>query len=135
MPSSALPKTSTLGCDRPHGHAPEIQRLEAGGDTGLVVMDCARVFSIGGPGLIDAIQDNDPDFPGDLDEPALVPGVYFSSSSLNSLNAALPTAGFAAPFEAGLGVDFSCDALLIVRLEINDVGPEEFRIDFEIIAP
>ncbi len=111
------------------------QRLEAGGDTGIVNMDCARVFSIGSPGLIDAIQDNDPDFPDDIDEPALVPGIYFSSSSLDSPNAALPTAGFAASFEAELGVDFPCEALLIVRLEINDVGPEEFRIAFEIITP
>ena len=111
------------------------QRLEAGGDTSIVTLDCARVFSIGSEGLIRAIQDNDPDFPDDLDEPAVVPGVYFSSSSLDSLNAALPTAGFAAPFEARLGVDFPCDAVLIVRLEINDVGPEEFRVDFEIIPP
>lgn len=111
------------------------QRLEAGGDTGIMNMDCARVFSIGSAGLIDAIQNNDPDFPDALDEPALVPGVYFSSSSLDSLNAALPTAGFAAGFEARLGVDFPCDALLIVRLEIDDVGPEEFRVDFEIISP
>ncbi len=111
------------------------QRLEAGGDTSIVTLDCARVFSIGGDGLIRAIKDNDPDFPDALDEPAVVPGVYFSSSSLDSEFAALQSAGTAAPFEARLGVDFPCDALLIVRLELNDVGPEEFRIDFEIIPP
>ena len=111
------------------------QRLEAGGDTGVVTMDCARGFAIGSDGLIEAIEDNDPDYPDDLDEAAVVPGVYFSSSSLDSPNAALPTAGIAAPFEARLGVDFPCDALLIVRLEINDAGPDEFRVDFEIIPP
>lgn len=111
------------------------QRLPAGGNTDVLTLNCARVFSIGSEGLIRAIKDNDPDFPDDLDEPAMVPGVYFSSSSVDSPNASLPTAGFATPFEARLGADFPCDALLIVRLEINDVGPDEFRVDFEIISP
>ena len=41
--------------------------------------------------------------------------------------------GFAPPFEALLGVDFPCSALLIIYFEINDAGPEPFRIDFQLI--
>ena len=29
--------------------------------------------------------------------------------------------------------DFSCEALLILRFEINDVGEQPFRVDFELV--
>jgi hypothetical protein len=49
-------------------------------------------------------------------------------------DAAAPVlAGVAPPFEALLGVDFPCNALLILRFERNDAGPDPYRIDFEFI--
>lgn len=36
-------------------------------------------------------------------------------------------------FDARLGEDFPCGALLIFRFEVNDVGDMPFRVDFELI--
>jgi hypothetical protein len=41
--------------------------------------------------------------------------------------------GTAPPFEAMLGVDFPCNSLVIIRFEIDDVGPDPYRIDFQVI--
>ena len=61
-------------------------------------------------------------------------GEFFSISGDGSAAAPAPVSqGKAPPFEALLGVDFPCNALLIVRFEIDDLGPSPFRVDFELI--
>jgi len=113
--------------------APDVQqysldgelRLEPNSDGGLLSFDCARVFSIGGPRLLARIEDQG----SEADESALVEGVeFFSTGEGDSVSQ-----GLAAPFEVLLGVDFPCNALLIFKLEVNDAGPQPFRIDFELI--
>ena len=91
---------------------------------------CARVFSIGSPNLRSLIDEN---LTGAtvIDE-ALADGVEFFDIEENG-SADASSVGFAPPFEALLGADFPCAALLIIRFELNDLGPDPFRIDFELI--
>lgn len=91
---------------------------------------CARVFSIGSPNLRSLIDEN---LAGAtvIDE-ALVDGVEFFDVDEDG-DADPKSVGFAPPFEALLGADFPCAALLIVRFELDDLGPDPFRIDFELI--
>lgn len=94
-------------------------------------MPCARVFSIGGSRMLSLIDANvDASI---VVEEALVDGVEFfeipDGEDTNPISQ-----GFAPPFEALLGVDFSCQARLIIRFETNDAGPDPFRVDFELIA-
>ena len=90
---------------------------------------CARVFSIGSQNLRSLIDAN---LAGAtvVDE-AMVDGVeFFEIGEDGDVDVSV---GFAPPFEAQLGADFPCAALLIVRFELNDVGPDPFRTDFELI--
>jgi len=130
------------------------QTLDGDEVSDVLAVDCGRVFAVGSPRLLELMNNN-----GDttnLDEDALREGVAFVDAGADiGENAAslkvvgfdpakgtgtfaqevdgLPIVGTAKAFEALLGVDFSCGALLILRLEENDAGGEEFRIDFELI--
>ena len=129
--------------------------LDAGKSSDIISISCGRVFAIGSPGLLALI-----DAHGDtstLATDALVAGVVFvdagaaiaastapspggidaagkSATSAAQDVAGLPRVGNAAPFEARIGVDFPCGALLILHLEENGAGGTEFRIDFSLIA-
>ncbi len=124
-------------------------------------LTCARVFGIGSPALLRLIRDNVPtDNVGD--EQAMLEGVEFFGTPVEDVvdedaedagdeegtdaedaddvdpedeDAAEPTSqGFAPPFEALLGVDFPCNALLIIRFEIDEPAPDaSFRVDFELV--
>jgi len=98
--------------------------LDPGG--GATPLTCGRVFSIGSSDLLRLIGENLPTATT-IDE-ALVEGVSF----LDTGDAAT-SPGSAPPFEALLGVDFPCESLLIVRFELDDFGPDPFRVDFEVI--
>ena len=105
-----------------------------GGKTSLIgSLDCARVFSIGDPRMLALILKNLPN--ATVAQEAMIEGVeFFSISSDGSAAAPAPVSqGKAPPFEALLGVDFPCNALLIVHYEIDDLGPSPFRVDFELI--
>lgn len=96
---------------------------------GASPLTCGRVFSIGGSELLRLIDANLPT--ATTIDDALVEGVVFLDTSADG--EAATSAGFAPPFEALLGMDFPCESLLIVRLEHDDVGPDPFRVDFEVI--
>jgi len=101
-----------------------------------VVLPCDRVFSIGDSELLRLIQENmDEATLETLDPDVLVEGMAFSSAALGEEHAGLATEGFAPAVRALLGVDFPCGSVVIIRLEIADVGPAPFRADFEIIPP
>ena len=103
------------------------------GEPGSLIT-CARVFSIGGPDLLRLIGENRPD--ATIREDAMVEGVEFfqiGGEDGTDPEAEPVSMGFAPPFEALLGVDFPCGALLIVRFEFDDLGPDPFRVDFELI--
>jgi len=93
-------------------------------------LDCARVFSIGGPRLLSLIEANVPD--AQTDDAAFVEGVEFFDTEMADGTDPVPR-GRAPGLEAALGTDFPCNALLIIRFEPDDVGPSEFRVGFELI--
>lgn len=111
------------------GPAPDGQTLDGASASEIVTLSCARVFSIGGPALLALIDENLPDAVT-IDE-AFVEGVAFFSVDGDEDDPTL--AGTAPPLAALLGIDFPCNALLVIRFELDDVGPEPFRVDFEII--
>lgn len=102
--------------------------LDGGSSSEIITGVCARVFSIGSPDLLDRILRTQP---GDsLDQDALAFGVQFLDVSDDGQSTLV---GVAPPFEAELGFDFPCEALLILRFEIDDFGPDPFRTVFELI--
>ena len=109
--------------------------LEGNGVSTILSLSCARTFSIGGPGLLNTIERN---LPGAArSDDAFVDGAHFfvvATDDPAQAGGPLPElAGKAPPFEARLGMDFPCGALLIIRFELDDRGPSEFRTDFELI--
>lgn len=105
--------------------------LEGDSTSPIGALDCGRVFSIGGARMLALITENLPDAP-QADE-AFIEGVEFFSIPDGDSAAAPVSQGKAPPFEALLGVDFPCNALLIIRFEVDDLGPTPFRVDFEVI--
>jgi len=112
--------------------------LELGPDgaSGIGSLDCARVFSVGGARMLALIAANGD--PADVIAAALVDGAEFyeipeDDDPDNDVTPDPVLRGTAAPFEALLGVDFPCNAFLILRLEQNPPGPTAFRVDFQII--
>lgn len=118
---------------RQFGHNESGLILEGDSTSAIGALECARVFSIGGPRMLALIEENLPD--ATLAEEATIEGIEFFSVSDDDSEAepALVRQGKSPPFEALLGVDFPCNALLIIRFEIDDVGPDPFRVDFELI--
>lgn len=103
-----------------------------GGQTGNITpLTCGRVLSIGGPRMLELIEVNLPNTV--VVEDAFVQGTRFYRRSGETDDACPVLIGEARPFEARLGVDFSCNSIIIIRFELNDVGTESFRIDFEVI--
>jgi len=106
-----------------------------GGDSQTPIQDssCTRVFSIGGAELLGFLERNLPqeDYEA-LAEDASVVGVEFWGE-LEGEDGERPSMGLAAPLDVFIGADYLCNALLIFRLEFNDVGPYPFRVDFEVI--
>ncbi len=91
---------------------------------------CARVFSVGGRDLLDLVEASFE--PEDIENLAIVDGAGFFDVASDS--AVEPTlVGSAQATEALLGLDFNCGSILIVRLEINELGVDAFRIGFEVI--
>lgn len=107
--------------------------LEGNTNSGVVVLPCARVFSVGSRSLINLIALNPGDRSDRIDAAALLDGVGFTDADLTSAAAATPNQGFAPGFEARLGVDFNCDSLLLISLEFNDLGPDAFRVLIHVI--
>ncbi len=105
--------------------------LEGNSTSAIVALECARVFSIGSPRMLDLIAENLP--VTSLADEAIIEGVEFFIIPDGDSAVVSISQGKSSPFEALLGVDFPCNALLIVRFEIDDLGPDPFRIDFELI--
>lgn len=105
--------------------------LEGNSQSGVANIDCSRVFSVGGKGLLQRIRENLPEdtVPMEL----MIEGVNFSSAPVGDDNADVATEGVAAPLDARIGVDFECNSLLVYRLEINDLGPEPFTVELTAI--
>ncbi|MCB9849928.1 MAG: hypothetical protein H6817_04410 [Phycisphaerales bacterium] len=105
--------------------------LEGNTQSDTIDVQCARVYSIGGTGLITRVRANLDE--GSFDETSLVEGVNFSSAGVDDDDADAATEGKAAAHNALIGVDFECGALLIYRFEVNDAGPEPFIVELTVI--
>ncbi len=105
--------------------------LDGNSTSNILPFSCARVFSIGGPRLFGLIHANLPN--DDFSEEAEVAGIEFFGADPDAPESLPVSQGLAASFEALLGVDFPCNSLLVLRLEINDAGSDPFRVDFELI--
>lgn len=118
---------------RQFGHDENGIILEGDSSSPVGSLDCGKVFSIGGPRLLALIASNSSD--AAINDEAMIEGVeFFSFSDDDSGAAPAPISeGKSPPFEALIGVDFNCNSLLIVRFEFDDLGPEPFRVDFELI--
>ncbi|MEK6799541.1 MAG: hypothetical protein AABZ12_11290 [Planctomycetota bacterium] len=105
--------------------------LDGDSESRIGTIECARVFSLGGPTMLDLIRKNVPS--EDFDASAMVEGVEFYQIDADDPSADPLLRGAAAPFEARLGVDFPCEALLIVYLEHDEQASPQFRVDFKLI--
>lgn len=105
--------------------------LEGDSQTSLIAIQCSRVFSIGGEGLLARVQENLAE--DQFNDDALVSGINFSSAPVDDEMADEPTEGTALPVDLLIGVDFECGSMVIFRLEVNDLGPEEFQVDVSVI--
>jgi hypothetical protein len=110
---------------------PNDRLLEGGQASDILAVQCARVYSIGGSTMRRAAENNLDD--DAVSTEALVPGVFFSSAALGDEEEALPNEGVAAPLDLWIGTEFPCNSLIVYRFEVNDVGEDEFRIDYEVI--
>ncbi len=108
---------------------PDGRQLLGGSTSSLFTLTCGRVLSVGSSGLLDAISQNLTT--DDFDEEALIEGVSFGDVS--DENGSFESIGSAAAFEASLGIDVSCNALVIFQLEPIPLGNHAFRIVFSII--
>ncbi len=97
----------------------------------ITEIQCGRILSFGSPRMLELIEENLPD--ADLVENALVEGIKFYHRDEDDEDADPVLMGEAGPFEAELGIDFSCGSIIVIHLELNDVGTESYRIDFEVI--
>jgi len=103
--------------------------LPGDSESAIGAFPCARILSIGGSRLFTLIHANEPD--AELIVEASQDGVTFLAEG--ETEGGPISQGTIPAFEARLGSDFPCQAFLIIRFEINDVGDEPFRVDFEMI--
>lgn len=107
--------------------------LEGGEVSSVRAVLCGRVFSVGGADLLQRISDTTD--VADVDTQALVDGVAFFEVSAGTTTTMNPMpVGQASAMELLIGREFACESLLMLRLEINDPGPQPFRIDYDLIV-
>jgi len=105
-------------------------QLDPDSSGGFLSFSCGRVFSLGGPRLLAALSASDS---SDLSPDAMIEGIEFFSVDAANPDAQPVGQGKAAPYEVLLGVDFPCNSLLIFKLEVDEGGPDPFRVDYELL--
>jgi hypothetical protein len=106
--------------------------LEGDTNSGVITLPCARVFSMGSRSLINLIEENPGGLTDQIDREGLIDGIGFADAPLTASSAGIPNQGFAAGFEALLGVDFNCGSLLLASLEFNETGANRFRVNLTV---
>ncbi|HOJ74731.1 MAG TPA: hypothetical protein PLL65_12460 [Phycisphaerae bacterium] len=100
-------------------------------------VNCGRVFSLGGQTLINRIQaaDLQPFNNAPVIEAALRTGIYFTAAPLDDpdANAVEKYAVRADPVMSLLGVDYSCDSLLVYTLRLDPENSERVIIDLSVV--
>lgn len=100
--------------------------LPAGGQSTMIELPCARAFAVGAAGFIEQIRTIGAD--AQLESAGLVEGVQF-----NVEGDAADESDIAQGRLYLLGPDFTCNAMLIVRLEFSERSDPAFTIDFSVI--
>jgi hypothetical protein len=105
---------------------------------GTFVVNCGRVFSLGGEELIARINQEEDPTPvnqAPVVEAALRPGIFFTSAPLDD-----PDANAVESFDVRLdpvlsllGVDYACDSLLIYTFEMDPEQAGQVRVQLEVI--
>ena len=106
--------------------------LEGGDRLGPITFACNRALGIGSDSLLELIRDLDPD---ELNEPAMSPGVGFSSAAVDEPLGVFPTEGSATGVDIYQGAEFPCDSDLLITFEEDPVGSGNFVIAFAVITP
>ncbi len=121
--------------DRVRGVGPIFQlRLENNQVSEEFEVACRRATSVGGSEFIRRATESREDINADdFDADAFTEGVNFSSAPADSPAAALPTRGTAVGIERLLGVDYSCEDVLIFTFVESIEAPGGFRIDFQVL--
>jgi hypothetical protein len=109
-------------------------RLENNSTSREFEITCRRSFVIGTEAFIQrAIAAGQDLLTEDFDADAFTSYISFSSAEADSPAAALPTRGTAEGVERLLGVDFSCEDLLIFTFVESADAPGGFRVDFQVL--
>lgn len=107
--------------------------LEGNSTSDVIPFNCAKLISVGGQRLIDLIIEQGSE--DSLDPSVLERGVKFSSVPLGEEGSDEATEGMAQPLDIRLGTEWECGSVIIFRFEFDDVGPDPFRVDFDVLQP
>ena len=120
----------------PPGEVEIVQRALEGYETDdSVSLDCARNTAIGTNALVERITLTEQNLDDTFNLDLFSANVNFSSASVDSDAAYLPTEGTAAGIEVKLGVTYACADQLIFTFEENEtpVDGHRFRIDYVLL--
>ncbi len=108
-------------------------RVVDGEATDVVTVTCRRNFAIGTEGFVQRVVDTDGNDDPGFQEEWFDTTVHFSNASSDVVAGALPTVGTAEGLELLLGIDFSCNDLIIITFVEDAQADGGFRIDYEVI--
>lgn len=108
-------------------------RIETGTTSNGVTVTCRRNVAIGTEEFVQRIVDVNADATPNFDPEAFDTVVRFSSAPQDSQASGLPTAGTADGVTLLLGVDYTCDDLILFTFSADPAAPGGFRIDFSVI--
>ncbi len=137
---TSVPQFGQFAVDPEQNETPFNRGLDPDTTTqrGTFVVNCGRVFSLGGVELIARINDQDDPKPvnqAPVIQDALRPGIFFTSAPLDSpdANAVENFDVHLDPQTSGLGVDYASDSLLIYTFEMDPDNPGQVRVRLDVI--
>lgn len=109
------------------------RRVEANTATTVISLACRRNIAVNTSKLIRRIRDTDAVSAQNLDEDLLSDFIGFSAAPQGSSAESIPTAGTTPGVELLLGVDYTCEDLLILIFHVDPGTPSGFRVEFRLI--
>ena len=105
-------------------------RLEGDSFTEGTELTCRRVVSVGGEALLALAEENEVEIE---DEDAFVVGVSFSDTDPEDDLAGRPTVGTAGAATIRIGIDFTCETVVIFTFVEDSSQPGGFRVDLSVM--
>ncbi len=109
------------------------QRIEPGVGASPLTLQCRKNLALNTARLLARIRDTGVDRSTGLDENLLNETIFFSAAPTGSAGEELPTAGTAEGIEVLLGVDYTCEDLLIFTLVEDADAPGGFRVEYRLV--